>query len=99
MKDYELKNNETEKRYEFDTEEGICAIDYMVNNHGTVYLTHTEVPYRLQGQGVGSQLAKKVLEDIDSKGLNVVPTCSFVAGYMMRNPEWKRLLMPGVMIG
>lgn len=99
MKDYQLKNNKERKRYEFDTDEGICAIDYMENRNGAVYLTHTEVPYALQGKGVGGQLAEKVLQDIDSQGKTVVPTCSFVAGYMRRHPEWMRILMPGIMIG
>jgi predicted GNAT family acetyltransferase len=98
MEKYVLKDNVERKRYEFEMEGPKPLIDYIKNNQGVIYLTHTEVPPRLQGQGVGQQLVKEILEDVEKKGLKVVPSCPFVAAYMKRHPETLRLLMPGINI-
>lgn len=76
----------------------ICLIDYIKDSEGTIFLTHTEVPYGLQGRGYGMELVKKSLEDVERHGFTVVPSCSFVAAYIRRHPEWERILMPGVVI-
>ncbi|MDR3819547.1 MAG: GNAT family N-acetyltransferase, partial [Bacteroides sp.] len=52
----------------------------------------------LGGKGVGSQLAEKVLSDIERQGLRLVPLCPFVAGYIHKHPEWKRIVMRGIHI-
>lgn len=59
---------------------------------------HTEVPASLGGKGVGSQLAEKALADIERQGLRLVPLCPFVAGYIHKHPEWKRIVMRGIHI-
>jgi predicted GNAT family acetyltransferase len=98
MEKYVLKDNIERKRYEFDMEGPKPLIDYIKSNQGVIYLTHTEVPPRLQGQGVGQQLVKEILEDVERQGLKVVPSCPFVAAYMKRHPETLKLLMPGIHI-
>jgi uncharacterized protein len=89
--DYTLINNEEEKQYEFHIDGLVPRVEYMkVQDH--IYLTHTEVPPELEGKNIGKILVKKVLEDIEKKKLILVPLCPFVASYIKRNPEWKRLL-------
>ena len=53
---------------------------------------------QLEGKGVGAQLVKQALEDIEDKGLVLVPQCPFVAGYIARHPEWMRIVMKGINI-
>lgn len=48
-------------------------------------LTHTEVHEAYEGQGVGSALAKSALDDVRSRGLSVVPLCSFVTSWIERH--------------
>ena len=62
------------------------------------FLTHTEVPKSMEGKGLGSAIVKLALEDIEQKGLTLVPLCPFVALYLKRHPEWKRLVMKGINI-
>ena len=45
-----------------------------------------------EGQGIGKELVLAALEDIRSKGLRVVPQCSFVEVYIRRHPEWADLV-------
>lgn len=52
----------------------------------------------LGGKGIGSQLVEKVLLDIEKKDLRLVPLCPFVAGYIQKHPDWKRIVMSGIHI-
>lgn len=98
MEDYKLINNKEENQYEFLIDDFTAKIEYILNNNGEIYLTHTEVPPQLERQGIGTQLVEKTLKDIDSDGYKVVPLCPFVIGYIQKNPEWKRIVMKGIRI-
>lgn len=98
-KELDLINDKEKKTYEFRTEGGVAAIEYVIRGAGTVFLTHTEVDPQLEGQGVGKELVRQTLEDIERNGMKVVPLCPFVASYMAKHPEWKRLLTEGIQIG
>lgn len=88
---HELVKNSEQNRYEFDLDGKKAVIEYL-ERPGVVILTHTEVPQSLEGQGIGSELVLSVLEEIDGKGLKVVPMCGFVARYIRRHPEWEQLV-------
>lgn len=95
---YELIDNADKKQYEFHVGDKIVKIEYIKSNSGEIYLTHTEVPVSLEGRGLGSQIISKVLPDIEKQGLRLVPLCPFVAGYIQKNPDWKRIVMRGINI-
>ena len=94
MKNYELKDNAVEQRYEFDLDGEKAVIEY-AREPDLIVLIHTYVPPAYEGRGIGRELVRAVLEDIRGKGLQVVPQCSFVAHYIRRNPEWEELLYVG----
>ncbi len=98
-KEYELIDNEERHQYEFHVEKYTPKREYIKSKNGEIYLTHTEVPPQLGGKGIGSQLVEKALKDIEKQGLRLVPLCPFVAGYIHKNPEWKRIVLRGVHIG
>lgn len=98
MEDYTLIDNKEKKQYEFHIGEYMPKIEYIKSETGEIYLTHTEVPVALEGQGIGSQLIKKALGDIKSQGLRLVPLCPFVAGYIQKHPEWRSIVMRGINI-
>ena len=94
---YQLINNEARKQYEVHTDEAVLRIEYILAQD-RIFLTHTEVPKSMEGKGLGSAIVKLALEDIEQKGLTLVPLCPFVALYLKRHPEWKRLVMKGINI-
>lgn len=98
MNDYELIDNTQDRQYEFHIGEMTPYIEYIKTKNGQIHLTHTEVPYKLKGKGIGSRLVEKTLRDIERQGLELVPLCPFVAGYIKRHPEWKRIVMQGINI-
>lgn len=91
----QLEIRQTEKQFEAEVEGKLAFISY-IDAKGKMVLTHTEVPQGLEGKGVGSALVKAVLEMIEAMDRKVWPLCPFVAAYMRRHPEWKRVLAPGV---
>ena len=107
---YELIDNEERHQYEFHIERYVPRIEYIKNKDGVIYLTHTEVPMELGGKGIGSQLVEKVLRilkiflmmwicshpNFEKKDLRLVPLCPFVAGYIQKHPDWKRIVMRGI---
>ncbi|MBO6515783.1 MAG: N-acetyltransferase [Bacteroidia bacterium] len=92
-----IKDNTEHSQYEVVVENHLSKIEYIIAQN-KIYLTHTEVPAELGGKGVGKSLVNEVLQDIEKRGLTLVPLCPFVAVYIKKNPEWKRLLMKGVSV-
>jgi uncharacterized protein len=88
---YKLINDEAKKQYEFHIDGDLARIEY-IKAQGQIFLTHTEVPEKFEGKGVGSALIKQVLEDIQQKGLQLVPLCPFVSAYINRHPEYNVLI-------
>ena len=70
--------------------------EYIKSINGEIFLTHTEVPAGLGGRGIGSQLVEKTLQDIERQQLRGVPLCPFIAGYIHKHPEWRRIVLRGV---
>lgn len=94
---YELIDNEAARRYEFHLGEHKPRIEY-IKVAGKIYLTHTEVPPALEGQGIGSAIIKAALEEADRNDWTLIPLCPFVAAYIKRHPEWRRLVLKGINI-
>jgi uncharacterized protein len=57
-----------------------------------VMFTHTEVLPGHEGQGIGSKLARFALDNVRQRGLQVIPVCEFIAGYIQRRPEYQDLV-------
>ena len=95
--DYKLIENETEKQYEFHIDGFIPRMEY-IKVPSKIFLTHTEVPVELEGKGIGTALIKQVLEEIEKLDLVLIPMCPFVATYIKRYPEWKKLVLKGINI-
>ena len=90
----ELIDITAENQYEIEVGCETALIEYIIKD-GKIYLTHTEVPTGLQGQGVGNVLVEKVLQRVKQDKHVLVPSCSFVARYIDRHPEWRSLLSEG----
>lgn len=61
---------------------------------GLITFTHTVVEDEVEGQGVGSALARTALDAARERGLAVVPRCSFIAGWIDRHPDYADLVRP-----
>lgn len=99
MKDnYELIDDRRACQYEFHIGGHVAKVEYIKSLNGIMYLTYTEVPPDLKGHRIGSLLVEKVLADVERQKLRLVPLCPFVAIYIQKHPEWKRLLQEGFQV-
>jgi predicted GNAT family acetyltransferase len=85
--------NEAQHRFEARLGDATAFADYRLRD-GVIILPHTVVPEQFAGMGVGGQLARAALGYAREQGLQVVPTCSFMAGYITKHPEWHDLVVP-----
>ena len=88
----EVTDNSAHHRFELEVEGTTALIAYRPAGQGVLELVHTEVPEALSGQGVGSRLVKGTLELLRARGVKVVPSCSFVAAYIRRHPEYQGMV-------
>jgi len=95
MDDYKFTLNEDKKRFEMEVEGHIAFIEYILSNDKVMFLTHTEVPKSLGGEGIGSSIVEKALSYIKEHNYTLAPLCPFVAKYLVKNPEWQSILAKG----
>ena len=89
-----ITNNTEKPRFEahLDGElAGFCEYNLLSN---AVMYTHTEVLPAFEGKGVGSALARHVLEDARTQALPVIPACQFIAGYIRKHREYLDVVQP-----
>lgn len=89
----EVKHNETARRFEAEIH-GLRAVVVYKIIPGRMLIQHTEVPPVLEGRGLAARLTRVALEFARSKGLQVVPACSYTASFMAKHPEYNDLLPP-----
>ena len=93
VKASDVKRNDDRTRYELSVD-GQLAVSEYNRLANAVMFTHTEVPEALEGQGVGSMLARGALDDVRAQGLQVIPLCPFIAAFMRRHKAYQDLLSP-----
>lgn len=84
-------DNTDKKQFELDINGYTARIEYIIMAK-KIFLTHTEVPAELKGKGIGSIIVILALEEIEKRGLKLIPLCPFTAKYITKHPEWKRIL-------
>jgi hypothetical protein len=85
------KHNPEAGRFEIEKDDSVAVLEYLLQE-GKIVFTHTGVPPALEGQGIGSRLARAGLDHARAQGLKVVPLCSFIAAYIQKHPEYQGLL-------
>ena len=87
-------NNEAASRFEARLGDAVAFTEYRLHE-GEIILPHTVVPEEFSGRGVGGKLAEAALSYAREEGLEVVPTCPFIAGYITKHPEWHDVVAAG----
>jgi len=85
-----VRDNTQQHRFELDADGQVAYSEYR-RAGGALTVMHTEVPKALEGRGIGSTLARGLLDIARAQGLKVKPLCPFVRAYMDRHPEYADL--------
>jgi len=81
-------------RYELEIDGRKAAeIVYRMHGPGAIDLVHTEVKPGFEGQGLGSKIATFALDDARKRGLKVIPSCSYIKGFVGKHPEYADLVV------
>jgi uncharacterized protein len=83
---HEIRDNTASHRFELEAEGKLAYVVY-VRSEGAIEFKHTLVPAELEGKGIGSALAKYVLEYAKAKQLEAIVTCPFIKSWQARHPE------------
>ena len=88
----DIKHDEEKRQFYAETAGGKAILDYEREGN-TLNFYHTFVPPELRGQGLAEQVTKAAFEYAQKNGLKVIPSCPYVARLVMKNDEWKRLVV------
>ena len=59
-----------------------------------VLIKHTEIKPEFEGKGYGSELVRRMLEDVRQQGKTVIPICPYALNFIRRHPEYIELVQP-----
>lgn len=87
----EIIHQKEKNRYVLKINDDMAIVEYVIKNH-KMYLTHSEVPENLRGQGIGKILVTKTFEKLTSEGYKAVAVCSYVKAIAQRSEKWKSII-------
>lgn len=90
----EVTHNKSSQRFEMHNDhETVAYLSYCSENGNTVF-EHTFVSQGFRGKGIAAQLVRAALTEARHLKWRIVPRCSYVAGFIHRNPELLELVVP-----
>lgn len=82
----------SEHRYVIEVDgERAGSVAYQLED-SRIALLHAETVPAHSGQGLASQLTRAVLDDARARGLEVLPFCPYVSGWIRKHPEYADLV-------
>jgi predicted GNAT family acetyltransferase len=87
-----VEDNPARRRFEILVDGSLAGFAIYELRQDAVVFIHTEVDAARQGQGIGSNLVQRALEQVRERGERVIVQCPFIATYIERNPHYADLL-------
>ena len=79
-------------RFEIRDGDRVLGLAAYQRRGDTYVFHHTEVDPDAGQSGLGGTLVRAALDEVRSRGGSVVPSCSFVAGWIERHPDYADLV-------
>jgi uncharacterized protein len=93
--DYEIVDVPEANRFEVRDGDVVAAHVVYRRRPGLIAFIHTEVDDAYAGGGVGSLLIRAALDAARADGLEVLPFCPFVNGWIQRHADYLDLVPAG----
>lgn len=90
-----IADNPERRRFEARLGDEVVGFSAYRRDGDHITFTHTEVDPALEGRGIGSRLARGVLDEARSRGLAVTVECPFIGAWLRRHEEEYRDLVRG----
>lgn len=92
----EIIRNSDQNRFELlHDHESIGTLTYSYSGERTV-LERIEIDGRFSGQGLAGDFTAALLGQMRDNGEVVVPECPYVRGWILRHPQWRDVVAPGI---
>ena len=88
----EVRDNTEDRRFEIWTYGELAGFTTYVLRSGVISFLHTELDPRFQGRGLGEELVAAALRSARARGLEVLPFCPYVRGFIAQNSEFLDLV-------
>ena len=88
----EIRDVPERHRFELLLDGAVAGIAVYRLRGTSIVFEHTEVDAAYEGRGLGSKLARFVLDDARARGLRVRIECPFLRTYIKRHPGYADLL-------
>jgi predicted GNAT family acetyltransferase len=93
----EIKDNQFLRQFETTVDNQLLRLEYQ-HQERKIFLTKITIPESITDDTIVNDFIKNVLDLLKEKELKVVPTASKVASFFRKNPIYKSLLPPGIVI-
>ena len=90
--DLAIVDNPAESRYEAHLGDRIVGFSEYELDGGRIVFVHTEVDPSVEGRGIGSRLARGVLDDARARNLRVTALCPFIAAFLRRHRDYTDII-------
>lgn len=87
----DVEHRAQEMRFVLPIGEHEAELLYFPIDDTTLDFGHTFVPPAVRGSGAGGKIVKAALDYAVEHGLRVRPSCSFVAAFIRRHPEYQEI--------
>ena len=88
----DIRDNPEQNRYEAYVGSALAGFATYHSQPGLVTILHTEIEPKYEGLGIGSELVRRMLDDIRGEGTRVLPVCPFVLAFLQRHPQYADLV-------
>jgi predicted GNAT family acetyltransferase len=85
-------DNPDGSRFEIYDDEELAGFAEYHRFRNEIAFIHTEIDPRFEGRGLGSALARAALDAAREQGLEVLPFCPFIRGWITKHPEYVDLV-------
>jgi uncharacterized protein len=89
-----VQDNPELNRFEVFEDGELAGFSQYSRSDEAIAFKHTEVDDRFEGRGIGSALARGVLDAARGDGLAVLPHCPFIAGHIREHADDYLELVP-----
>ena len=83
----EVRNAPERGRYEIYVDSVLAGYADYHSQPGLITVLHTEIDTAFGGRGMGSELVRRMLDDIRSRNTKVLPVCPFVQAFLKDIPS------------
>ncbi len=88
-----IHHDAAKRRYSLVIEGVEAYLTYERPRNGLIHITHTIVPDKIGGRGIGKRLVKRAVEDAIAFGDKVSSSCWYATALIEKTPAWAALLV------